>query len=76
MSEQDGELIHNRLRLSSQLWIEERTYLASALVIADLMYYIMKQIGKFIIFKGDEDNTIAINHVPDKILENLLDKYP
>jgi hypothetical protein len=76
MYEQDGKLIHNRLRLVIQLGKGERTYLASALVIADLMYYIQKWIGKFIIFKQDEDNTIAINHVPDKILENLLERYP
>jgi hypothetical protein len=74
MYEQDGKLIHNRLRLVIQLGNGERTYLASALVIADLMYYL--QIGKFIIFKQDEDNTIAINHVPNKILENLLERYP
>jgi hypothetical protein len=76
MYEQDGKLIHNRLRLVIQLGIGERTYLARALVIADLMYYIQKWIGKFIIFKQDKDNTIAINHVPDKILENLLERYP
>jgi hypothetical protein len=76
MYEQDGKLIPNRLRLVIQLEIGERTCLASDLVIADLMYYIQKWIGKFIIFKQDEDNTIAINHVPDKIIENLLERYP
>jgi hypothetical protein len=46
------------------------------LVLADLKYYIAKWIGKFIIFKQDEDNSIAINQVPHKILENLLERYP
>jgi hypothetical protein len=40
------------------------------------MYYIPKWIGKFIIFKQDEENTLVINYVPDKILENLLERYP